>query len=75
METNLFQFNENLNAPILREAIYSRIASARAITTCLLSLDDNQPLKSQALHDVIWAIDSYLEDLLLFYDKLNEIVN
>jgi hypothetical protein len=75
METNLFQFNENLNAPILREAIYSRIARARAITMCLLSLDANQPLEPQALHDVIWAVDSYLEDLMLFYGKLNEMVN
>ena len=69
---NLFQFNENLNVPTLKEAIYSRIAKARAVTTCLLSLDDNQPLKPQALHDVIWAVDGYWEDLMLFYDKLNE---
>jgi hypothetical protein len=75
METNLFCFNENINAFVLREAVYSRIAKAKAITSCMLLLKDNQELKQQVLHDAIWAVDDYLEDLLLFCDKLNEIAN
>ena len=65
----------DIHISVLHEAIYSRIAKAKAITTCMLSLPDNHALKPQAIHDAIWAVDDYLEDLLYFCDKLTAMVN
>lgn len=62
------------NPTLLKEAIYSRNAKAKAITTCILSLPNNRELASQSLHDIIWAVDGYLEDLMTYYDKLDEII-
>lgn len=70
----MFKFKENANTLALKEEIYSRIAKAKAITTCILSLSDNHELKSQSLHDIIWAVDGYLEDLMSYYDKLDEMI-
>ena len=68
MESNSNPTNRNL-----KENIYSRIAKAKAITTCILLLRDYQAVTPQAWHDIIWAIDGYLEDLMVFYNKLDEV--
>ena len=70
MEPNFLKTDVRLSA--LKEGIYSRIAKAKAITTCILSLSDNQELAQQSLHDVVWAIDGYLEDLMAYYDELDK---
>lgn len=64
-----------IHITVLQEAIYSRIAKAKAITNCMLSLSDAHTLKPQVIHDAIWAVEDYLEDLLHLCDKLTAMMN
>jgi hypothetical protein len=60
-------YNPNPAASVLdfQNSINERLIKTKAITACLLLLDKSyhEPSNSM-LHDAIWAIDDYLEEIM-----------
>jgi len=60
-------YNPNPTASVLdfQNIIDERLIKAKAITACLLSLDNSYHEPSNStLHGAIWAIDDYLEEIV-----------
>lgn len=62
-----FILNKAIRAPIVHNAIYERISKAKAITSLLLASDS---LVQATIYDLVWAIDSYLEELSSLQERL-----
>lgn len=66
---NAFIINSSVGPFTLREALHQKTAQVRAITGCLLML--NHELPTDMLYHVLWAVDSYLEQI----DQLHEAID
>lgn len=68
---NAFILNPTANTHIIKDSLYEKTAQARAIASCILLVSDQ--LQGSALHDIIWAIDSYLEQIDQLQTQLENI--
>lgn len=74
METHFFIINPQVTADKVSETIFQHLAKAKAVTSCLLSMRESTELAKPMVYDAIWTVDDYLDELLLFHAKLNELV-
>ncbi len=72
---NTFILNTSIDSLGIKDAIHERLTKAQAITSCLLAnCGEEAELPYMCIYGVIWAVDSYLEELDCLFAKLDNTV-
>ena len=60
---NAFILDPSTPIDSIADVLYEKTAQAKAITECVMLAIMNKELENNSLFNVIWAIDSYLEQI------------
>ncbi len=72
MDNNIFVVNTLVSNPILKNALHDKIFQIKALVECIRLAATTHELTDGLIYDVIWAIDSDLEQVIQLQESIDE---